>query len=76
MNGIIKDQLIGVDTTYLVELNFTMRVMTTGLPAFEIPDPYYVIDYAFQRPILVFQSPTTESQTNFKNILYKVNMNS
>ena len=68
LNGFDTDEIKSVidSSEYLLEFSFNQRDQN-GVPEQDVEDPNYDIQYGISRPVIVFQSPTSETTNNFKN---------
>ena len=76
-NGIEVDQLVGgksysftifiVSKSLIIEVPYYGRTTDTKKITNQAVLPNYNIDYGSMRPILVFQSPSSSADENFKN---------
>ena len=68
LNGFDTDEIkSAIDSSeYLLEFSFNQRDQN-GVPEQDVEDPNYDIQYGISRPVIVFQSPTSETTNNFKN---------
>ena len=61
--------MLGSDASNLLEYGPTERNINTGKVLTSVTSPQYVITYGFRQPVLLFHTPSSESDTMFSNYL-------
>ena len=64
--------LIGTDSTNLLEFGVTQRRLSDGVPLSTVTAPNYAMDYGMKKSVIVFHSPSADSNEMFKNYLDSV----
>lgn len=77
-NGLDMDEIsaiLGTDQMdYIGEALPNQRSTSTAEPVVSLYDPYFYVDYGTRSSIFHFYSPSSQTESNYDNIFYEVNL--